>query len=134
MFTSRPGNSIMKAYKGDMQRRSPKERKFMHMSEIAVTKENFEDIVMKSEIPVIVDFWAGWCAPCMMLAPTLAEIAEENEGKLTVAKVNVDEQPELAGAFGISGIPTVLVVKEGKITAKSVGYRGKDAIMGLLDQ
>ena len=104
------------------------------MAEITVTSENFEQAVMKSDIPVLVDFWAGWCAPCMMLAPTMAEIAEENEGKLTVAKINVDEQPGLAAQFGISGIPTVLVVKDGKITAKSVGYRGKDAIMGLLDQ
>ena len=104
------------------------------MAEITITKENFEEKVMRSDIPVIVDFWAGWCAPCMMLAPTLAEIAEENEGKLTVGKINVDEQPELAGSFGISSIPTVLVVKDGKITAKSVGYRGKDAILSLLEQ
>lgn len=104
------------------------------MAEITVTKENFEEKVLKSDIPVFVDFWAGWCAPCMMLSPVMAEIAEENDGKLTVAKINVDEQPELAAQFGVSSIPTVLLVKDGKTTATSVGYRGKEAIMAMLDQ
>lgn len=104
------------------------------MTEITITNENFENEVMQSDIPVLMDFWAGWCAPCMMLAPILEQIAEEKEGKIKVAKVNVDEQPGLAASFGISSIPSLFVVKNGKITAKSVGYRGKDAILAMVEQ
>lgn len=102
------------------------------MAEIVITKDNFESEVLTSEIPVILDFWATWCGPCKMIAPNLEEIAEENEGRLKVGKVNVDEQPELAASFNISSIPTLIVFKEGKITATEIGYREKEDIEALI--
>ena len=102
------------------------------MAEIIITKENFEQEVLKSEIPVLVDFWATWCGPCRMLAPVIEEIAAENEGRLKVGKVNVDEQEELAIKFRVSAIPTVLVFKGGEVTASSVGYRTKEQIEAML--
>ena len=102
------------------------------MSEIVLTNENFEEEVLKSDIPVLVDFWATWCGPCKMVAPVVAEIAEENAGKIKVVKVNVDEQPELTSAFKISSIPTLMVFKSGKITAMEVGYRDKEDIEALI--
>jgi len=98
------------------------------MAEIIVTENNFESEVLKSNIPVLVDFWASWCGPCRMLAPVLAEIAEEQEGKVKVAKINVDEQPALAMQFGVASIPTLVMFKDGKATAKSVGVRPKSQI------
>ena len=102
------------------------------MPEITITKENFEAEVMKSNMPVLIDFWAAWCGPCKMLSPVIAEIAEEYGDKVKVGKVNVDEQPELASAFRVASIPTVVVMKEGKVTNMSVGYRPKDQIVALL--
>ena len=102
------------------------------MAEITITKENFEQEVLKSDIPVLVDFWAVWCGPCQMVAPTLAEIAEEKEGVLKVGKVNVDEQPELARQFGIMSIPTMIVFKGGEPAAKTVGVQSKEDILKLL--
>ncbi|MGN0443967.1 MAG: thioredoxin [Acutalibacteraceae bacterium] len=102
------------------------------MSEIVLTNDNFEEEVLKSDIPVLVDFWATWCGPCKMVAPVVAEIAEENAGKIKVGKVNVDEQPELTSAFKISSIPTLMVFKGGKITAMEVGYRDKEDIEALI--
>lgn len=102
------------------------------MSEIVLTNDNFEEEVLKSDIPVLVDFWATWCGPCKMVAPVVAEIAEENVGKIKVGKVNVDEQPELTSAFKISSIPTLMVFKGGKITAMEVGYRDKEDIEALI--
>ena len=100
--------------------------------EITVTMENFEQEVLKSELPVLVDFWAGWCGPCMMLAPVVEEIAHEYEGKVKVCKINVDEQGELAQKFGIMSIPTVLVFKDGKVTKQSVGLVPKEKLTELL--
>ena len=102
------------------------------MAEITITNENFEQEVLKSDIPVLVDFWAVWCGPCQMVAPTLAEIAEEKEGELKVGKVNVDEQPELARQFGIMSIPTMIVFKGGEPAAKTVGVQPKEDILKLL--
>ena len=95
------------------------------MAEIVINEKNFESEVLKSDVPVLLDFWAIWCGPCMMLAPILAEIAEENEGKVKIGKVNVDECPSLAAQFGIMSIPTVLLFKGGKLCGTSVGYRPK---------
>ena len=93
--------------------------------EITLTKTNFEAEVLKSDKPVLVDFWAPWCGPCRMLAPILAEIAEEKGDKIKVGKVNVDENPELAAQYGISGIPAMLLFKDGKVAATSVGFKPK---------
>lgn len=99
------------------------------MAEINITKENFESEVIKSEIPVLIDFWATWCGPCRMIAPTVAEIAEEYEGKVKVCKVNVDDEPELANQFRVDSIPTLFIVKNGEVTDKLVGLRPKDQIV-----
>ena len=99
------------------------------MAEIIVTKENFETEVLESKIPVIVDFWATWCGPCRMVAPVLEEIAKEFEGKIKVGKVNVDEQPELAAAFGVESIPTLAYFKDGKAVKGTVGYHTKEQII-----
>ncbi len=102
------------------------------MSEIKVTNDNFEEVVLKSQIPVLVDFWATWCGPCRMIAPILAEIAEENEGKILVAKVNVDEEEELAGRFRVFSIPTIIAFKDGQIINQLVGYRPKADVLALV--
>ena len=101
------------------------------MAEITITKENFEKKVLQSTKPVLVDFWATWCGPCRKLAPVLEEIAEEYEKEITVGKINVDEQRDLAIQFGIESIPTVLLFKAGKIVAKSVGFRTKEQLESL---
>ena len=102
------------------------------MAEIQITSQNFEEEVIRSEIPVLVDFWATWCGPCRMLGPIIAEIAEESEGKIKVGKVNVDEEGELAAKFGIMSIPTVMVFKNGEVSATSIGYKPKEAILALI--
>jgi thioredoxin len=100
--------------------------------EIKLTKDNFKETVMEADQPVLIDFWATWCGPCKMIAPIIAEIAEERND-IVVCKVNVDEEEELSAQFGISSIPTLVVIKNGKVTAKSVGYRPKAEILNLLE-
>lgn len=102
------------------------------MAEIVITSDNFEEEVLKSDIPVLLDFWAAWCGPCRMVAPLVAEIAAENEGKIKVGKVDVDEEPGLAGSFRIGSIPTLAVVKNGVVTNMAVGYRPKAEIEAML--
>ncbi len=102
------------------------------MAEIKITKDNFDSEVLKSDLPVLIDFWADWCGPCRMLGPVIAQIAEEYAGKVKVGKVNVDEEPELANAFRVSSIPLVVLMKDGKIAGSSVGYRPKADIEKLL--
>ncbi|MBQ8439661.1 MAG: thioredoxin [Clostridia bacterium] len=98
---------------------------------IVLNANNFEQEVLKSQKPVLVDFWASWCGPCRMLAPVIDEIAEENEN-VKVCKVNVDEQEELAARFGIMSIPTLLVFRNGELVNQTVGVQSKQALLDLL--
>ena len=100
---------------------------------IQITHENFEELVLRSDKPVLLDFWATWCGPCKMIAPLVEQIAGERSDIL-VGKVDVDREMELAVRFGITSIPTLLVFKGGQITATSVGYCGKDQILALLEK
>lgn len=101
---------------------------------IHVTDAAFEKAVMKSTLPVIVDFWAPWCGPCKMIAPTLEKLAKEFSGKLIVAKVNTDENPEWATRFGVQGIPTMLFVANGKIAHQMTGALPESNLRGLVIQ
>ena len=100
------------------------------MSEVIITKTNFEDEVLKSDVPVLVDFWATWCGPCKMLAPVIAEIAEE--GIVKVGKINVDEEGELAIKFNVMSIPTVILFKNGQPIKTTVGYMSKEQLKAEL--
>ena len=103
------------------------------MAELKITAANFENEVLRSDKPVLLDFYADWCGPCKMLAPVLHEIAEENADALKVGKVNVDEQMELAMRFQVSSIPMIVVFKDGKEITKSVGYRPKSEIAAMVE-
>ena len=103
------------------------------MTELKITAANFENEVLRSDKPVLLDFYADWCGPCKMLAPVLREIAEENADTLKVGKINVDEQMELAMRFQVSSIPMLVVFKDGKAVAKSVGYRPKAEIAAMVE-
>ena len=102
--------------------------------EINVHGGNFEEEVLRSDVPVLVDFWAEWCGPCMMLGPVVAEIAKEKEGSLKVCKVNVDESPDLAAKFGIMSIPTILVFNNGILVNKVVGFLPKTALKAEIEK
>ena len=101
------------------------------MSAININKNNFQKEVMDSDKPVLLDFWAPWCGPCRMVVPIVEEIARARSD-IKVGKVNVDEQPELASRFGVMSIPTLVVMKNGKIVNQSMGARPKSAILGML--
>ena len=101
------------------------------MAAITITKDNFEQEVLKSDVPVLVDFWASWCGPCRMVSPIVEEIADEAEG-FKVGKVNVDEEDTIAMQYGIMSIPTLLVFKDGEVANRSIGVASKEQILSLL--
>lgn len=102
------------------------------MAELVITKENFEQEVLKADKPVVVDFWAPWCGPCRMMGPILEEFAKEFEGKYIVGKVNVDDEEELAGRFNVMSIPTIKVFKNGQETASALGVQPKEKLIELI--
>lgn len=102
------------------------------MSEMNITKNNFEQEVLHSDKPVLIDFWAPWCGPCRMLSPVISEIAEEYGDKIKVCKVNVDEEGDLAASFNVMSIPTLVVVKDGKVANSAVGVRPKAQIVEMI--
>jgi thioredoxin 1 len=99
------------------------------MSHIELTKENFQEEVLKSEMPVIVDFWAPWCGPCRAVAPAMEALAEEYTGKVKIAKVNIDENPELANQYKVMSIPTILYFKDGKVEKQHIGLISKEKMI-----
>ena len=101
--------------------------------EVEVNGNNFQREVLESSIPVLVDFWASWCMPCRMLAPTIEKLAEENQGKLKVCKLNTDENQNISAQYGIQGIPTLIVFKEGKEVGRTVGVMSKEKLQEKLD-
>ena len=101
------------------------------MSVININKNNFQEVVMHSDKPVLLDFWASWCGPCRMVSPIVDEIAAERRD-IKVGKINVDEQPELAAQFGVMSIPTLVVIKNGKVVNQAVGARPKAQILAML--
>ena len=101
------------------------------MKEITITSENFEEEVLKSDKPVLVDFWAAWCGPCKMLAPVIEEIAEEYGDKIKVGKVNVDEEAALSIKFGVMSIPTVILFENGEVKESAIGYRLKEELVQI---
>ena len=104
------------------------------MAELKITRENFENEVMKSNIPVLIDFWAPWCGPCRMMGPIIEQLADEYEGKAKVGKVNVDEEGELSQAFGVMSIPNIVLIKDGKVVKQAVGARPKAEVEAMLQE
>jgi len=102
------------------------------MSVLKITKDNFETEVLKSDKPVLLDFWASWCGPCKMVAPIIEEIAGETANSAIIGKVNVDEEPELAQVFKVMSIPTLAVMKNGKVVKSVVGVQSKEAILSMI--
>ena len=102
------------------------------MSVLHLTKETFAQDVLNTSLPVLIDFWAPWCGPCRMVSPMIDQIAQELKDSAKVCKINIDEEPELASAFGVMSIPTLLVIQEGKVVDQSVGLKAKEQIKQML--
>lgn len=102
------------------------------MSVLNLTKETFAQEVLNTSLPVLIDFWAPWCGPCRMVSPMIDQIAQELKDSAKVCKINIDEEPELASAFGVMSIPTLLVIQEGKVVDQSVGLKAKEQIKQML--
>lgn len=103
------------------------------MAALTFTKDNFQNEVINASQPVLIDFWAPWCGPCRMVSPIVEEISDEASAKVKVGKINVDEQPELAQQFGVMSIPTLVVMKDGKVINSAVGARSKSAILQMIE-
>ncbi len=100
---------------------------------VEFTDSNFEELALKSDKPVLVDFWAEWCGPCRMVGPVVEELATEYDGKAVIGKVNVDQNPEISSKYGIRSIPTILFIKGGEVVDKQVGAVSKDVLAGKID-
>lgn len=103
------------------------------MAEIQITEENFENEVLKSDLPVLLDFSADWCGPCKMMEPVLGDLAKEYEGKWKIGKCNVDENPNLAGKYEVQSIPTLFFFKDGQVEDKVIGFQSKESLKSKLD-
>ncbi|KYH32363.1 thioredoxin [Neomoorella mulderi] len=101
---------------------------------VTLTDANFKEEVLSAKPPVLVDFWAAWCGPCRMIAPVVEQLAGEYEGKIKVAKLNVDEYPSIASDYGIMSIPTLLLFKNGEVVSRLVGYQTKDKLVQVLEK
>ncbi len=104
------------------------------MADLVITDQNFDQEVLKSQLPVLVDFWAPWCGPCKIVSPIVKELAKEYEGKLKVGEMNVDDNPMVAGNFGVMSIPTLMVFKGEKPVKTIIGAQGKDALKRMIDE
>jgi thioredoxin 1 len=104
------------------------------MTELQITDQNFEKEVLQSSSPVLVDFWAPWCGPCRKMAPTVDELASDYEGRATVAKMNVDDNPDVPSRYAIRGIPTLLLFKDGQLAETIVGLQPKEAIVATIER
>ena len=104
------------------------------MKSIVVTDQNFEEIVVRSQVPVLVDFWAPWCEPCKIVSPIVEELAAEYDGKVNFATVNVDENPEKAGAYGVQSIPNLKLFKNGNVVEELIGVTPRDRIKSVIDK
>lgn len=104
------------------------------MADFVVTDQNFDADVLKSDLPVLVDFWAEWCTPCKIVGPIVEELAVEYAGKIKVGKMNVDENPQVPGTYGVMSIPTLIVFKNGKPVKTTIGAQGKEALKKMIDE